>query len=47
MATIVTNKAELEKALKAKRFPIKVRGEYATQFLKQYNKKRKLQRLQL
>lgn len=44
MGTIVTTKTELERALKAKQFPIRVQGEYATQILKRYNKTKKIKK---
>lgn len=44
MATIVTNKSELEKALKAKKFPIKIKGEYAIQLSKKYHTKKKVKK---
>lgn len=44
MATIVTNKTELERALKAKQFPIKVTGNYAIQLSKKYHKTKKVKK---
>lgn len=44
MGAIVTNKAELEKALKAEQFPIKVTGDYAVQLSKEYHKSKKVKK---